>query len=204
MSGYEYPEDEFDGADDDGRVPVGVHRAPAPRWRSWLPLLIVIVVVPVLAWGAVTLMGRAVDSGGPDATAAPSAPAQEAGQQGGPPGEQASSAPPAAEEATPTPTPSASADLTTGVTIHNGTTVNGLAARTGAKLNNAGFTAVTVSPSIYPNSEPPATTVYYASPDHEATAQAIAQALGVTNIVESAQQAQSNPIVIILRTDYQE
>ena len=64
MSGYEYPEDEFDGADDDGRVPVGVHRAPAPRWRSWLPLLIVIVVVPVLAWGAVTLMGRAVDSGG--------------------------------------------------------------------------------------------------------------------------------------------
>ena len=39
MSRYEYPEDEFDAADDEGPVPVGVHRAPVPGWRSWVPLL---------------------------------------------------------------------------------------------------------------------------------------------------------------------
>ena len=58
MSRYEYPEDEFDAADDEGPVPVGVHRAPVPGWRSWVPLLAVLIIVPLLAWGAVQLLGH--------------------------------------------------------------------------------------------------------------------------------------------------
>ena len=58
MSNYSYPQDEFDVAEDE-RVPVGVHRASVPAWRSWLPLLIILVVVPALAWGAVKLLGTA-------------------------------------------------------------------------------------------------------------------------------------------------
>ena len=58
MSRYEYPEDEFDAADDEGPVPVGVHRAPVPGWRSWVPLLAVLIIVPLLAWGAVRLLGH--------------------------------------------------------------------------------------------------------------------------------------------------
>ena len=56
VSNYDYPEDEFDVGDDDGPVPVGVHRAQVPRWRSWVPLLAIIIIVPALAWGAVTLI----------------------------------------------------------------------------------------------------------------------------------------------------
>ena len=103
MSRYEYPEDEFDAADDEGPVPVGVHRAPVPGWRSWVPLLAVLIIVPLLAWGAVQLLGR-----------------------------------------------------------------------------------------------------HGARPAAEATARAVGQALGITNIVESAAEAQSNPIVIVLRTDFEE
>ena len=55
VSNYDYPEDEFDVGEDDGPVPVGVHRAQVPRWRSWVPLLAIIIIVPALAWGAVTL-----------------------------------------------------------------------------------------------------------------------------------------------------
>ena len=52
VSNYDYPEDEFDVGEDDGPVPVGVHRAQVPRWRSWVPLLAIIVIVPALAWGS--------------------------------------------------------------------------------------------------------------------------------------------------------
>ena len=55
VSNYDYPEDEFDVGEDEGPVPVGVHRAQVPRWRSWVPLLAIIIIVPALAWGAVTL-----------------------------------------------------------------------------------------------------------------------------------------------------
>ena len=184
MTPYEYPEDEFDSPADDGPDPIGVHREPVPAWRSWLPLLAVLIIVPLLAWGAVSLLGSRSASPTETTTTA------------------------AAASATPTATASATlagdADMTTGVTVHNGTSTSGLGTRTGEKLTNAGFTAVTVSQGMYSLAEPTTTTVYYASPDDQSTAQAVAQALGVTEVVESATEAQSNPIVVVLRDDYQE
>lgn len=184
MTPYEYPEDEFDSPADDGPDPIGVHREPVPAWRSWLPLLAVLIIVPLLAWGAVSLLGSRSASPTETTTTA------------------------AAASATPTATASATlagdADMTTGVTVHNGTSTSGLGTRTGEKLTNAGFTAVTVSQGMYSLAEPTTTTVYYASPDDQSTAEAVAQALGVANVVESATEAQSNPIVVVLRDDYQE
>ena len=79
MSNYQYPDDEFDAADADGPVPVGVHRAQVPAWRSWIPLLAVLIIVPLVAWGAVALLRH---GGAPSSTAtssesgaAPDAPA---------------------------------------------------------------------------------------------------------------------------------
>ena len=70
VSNYDYPEDEFDVGEDDGPVPVGVHRAQVPRWRSWVPLLAIIVIGPALAWGAVTLfLNGTGGSGGSSGTA---------------------------------------------------------------------------------------------------------------------------------------
>ena len=51
---YEYPADEFDEPND-SVLPAGVHRRPLPAWRNWLPLLLIVVIVPALAWGALAL-----------------------------------------------------------------------------------------------------------------------------------------------------
>lgn len=213
MSHYDYPEDEFDARDDDAVAPVGTHRAPVPAWRGWVSLLAVLIIVPLLAWGLVALLGHGAGGSSSTsaatsaATAGSSAAATDAAAAS--PDAAQSAAPAAttaAAEATPTAeaTQAAAADLTKGITIHNGTSTQGLAARTSSKLTNAGFTSVTVSQGIYSPAEPTVTTVYYASADLKATAEAVGSALGVTNVVESAAEAQSNPIVVVLRSDYQE
>ena len=207
MSRYEYPEDEFDAADDEGPVPVGVHRAPVPGWRSWVPLLAVLIIVPLLAWGAVQLLGRHGARPAAEATAAAPASGGGAGApasgSGAPTTEQAPTGQAPTDEAESTATPT-NADLTTGVTIHNGSEVNGLGARTGDRLRNVGYTNIDVQQGIYDNESPTATTIFYAGSDAEATARAIGQTLGITNIVESETEAQSNPVVVILRADFEE
>ena len=80
VSNYDYPEDEFDVGEDDGPVPVGVHRAQVPRWRSWVPLLAILIIVPALAWGAVTLFLNGSGGGSSDAVSS-TQPAQ-SGQAG--------------------------------------------------------------------------------------------------------------------------
>ena len=209
MSRYEYPEDEFDAADDEGPVPVGVHRAPVPGWRSWVPLLAVLIIVPLLAWGAVRLLGH--HGARPAAGSTTAAPASGGGGGSGAPASGGQTPATGQPPATGTPTngaeptaASTNADLTTGVTIHNGAGVNGLGARTGDRLRNAGYTNVEVQQGTYDNASPTTTTIFYADSDSESTARSVGQALGITNIVESAAEAQSNPIVIILRSDFEE
>ena len=87
-----------------------------------------------------------------------------------------------------------------GITVHNGTDTAGLAARAGSTLEGAGFTAVTVSPGVYSEATPTDSTVYYASEDKEAVAKAVAKELGISNVELSAEQASSNPIVVVLRS----
>ena len=188
---------------------MGVHRAQVPAWRSWIPLLAVLIIVPLLAWGAVQLLGRHGARPAAEATAA--APASGGGGGSGAPASggqaPATGQPPATGAPTngaePTAAPT-NADLTTGVTIHNGAGVNGLGARTGDRLRNVGYTNVEVQQGTYDNASPTTTTIFYADSGTEATARAVGQALGITNIVESAAEAQSNPIVIVLRTDFEE
>ena len=206
VSNYDYPEDEFDVGDDDGPVPVGVHRAQVPRWRSWVPLLAIIVIVPALAWGAVTLFLNG--SGGSKSSDAVSSsqPAQSgqaggnknagnknAGNKGG-----AASAKPSASAS-----PSGNVDFTTRVTVANGTNTDGLAKGASEKLTNGGFTAVEVIPGIYENAEPAKSTVYFSSPEARSAAEEIGKRLGVSNVVEGTEEnTQGAPIAVILRDDY--
>ena len=212
VSNYDYPEDEFDVGDDDGPVPVGVHRAQVPRWRSWVPLLAIIVIVPALAWGAVTLFlnGKRIwetFSGSSDAVSS-SQPAQ-GGQAGGNKNADknadsannkagAASAKPSASAS-----PSGNVDFTTRVTVSNGTNTEGLAKGASEKLTNGGFTAVEVIPGIYENAEPAKSTVYFSSPEARTAAQEIGKRLGISNVVEgTAENTQDAPIAVILRDDY--
>ena len=207
MSRYEYPEDEFDAADDEGPVPVGVHRAPVPGWRSWVPLLAVLIIVPLLAWGAVQLLGRHGARPAAESTAAAPASGGGAGaptsEGGAPATEQAPTGQAPTDDAESTATPT-NADLTTGVTVHNGTDITGLAGRTGGRLENAGFTSVVVADGVYTEDDPATTTVFYAASENAATAKAVADALGVSNVVESAEvtASDSSPITVVLRDDY--
>ena len=207
VSNYDYPEDEFDVGDDDGPVPVGVHRAQVPRWRSWVPLLAIIIIVPALAWGAVTLFLNGSGGSGSSDAVSSSQPAQ-GGQAGGNKNAGgadnadnkagAASAKPSASAS-----PSGNVDFTTRVTVANGTNTDGLAKGASEKLTNGGFTAVEVIPGIYENAEPAKSTVYFSSPEARTAAQEIGKRLGISNVVEgTAENTQDAPIAVILRDDY--
>ena len=202
---YEYPADEFDEPND-SVLPAGVHRRPLPAWRNWLPLLLIVVIVPALAWGALALFKVA---GGTNSSVATSIATKMASNKTTAKAKASASAAPKsnatvvttqAPTPTPTPTPTQSIDYTVGITVHNGTNTAGLAARAGSTLEGAGFTAVTVSPGVYSEASPTDSTVYYASEDREPVAKAVAKELGISNVELSAEQASSNPIVVVLRS----
>ena len=207
VSNYDYPEDEFDVGDDDGPVPVGVHRAQVPRWRSWVPLLAIIIIVPALAWGAVTLFLNGSGGSGSSDAVSSSQPAQ-GGQAGGnknadnkgDKGEKggAASAKPSASASA-----SGNVDFNTGVSVANGTNTDGLAKGASEKLTNGGFTAVEVIPGIYENAEPAKSTVYFSSPQARPAAEEVGKRLGISNVVEgTAENTQGASIAVILRDDY--
>lgn len=198
---YEYPADEFDEPND-SVLPAGVHRRPLPAWRNWLPLLLIVVIVPALAWGALALFKVA---GGTNSSVATSIATKMAGNKTTAKAKASASATPKSNATVvttqaPTPTPTQSIDYTVGITVHNGTDTAGLAARAGSTLEGAGFTAVTVSPGVYSEATPTDSTVYYASEDKEPAAKAVAKELGISNVELSAEQASSNPIVVVLRS----
>lgn len=207
VSNYDYPEDEFDVGDDDGPVPVGVHRAQVPRWRSWVPLLAIIIIVPALAWGAVTLFLNSSGGSGSSDAVSSSQPAQ-GGQAGG--NKNADSKGDKGDKggaASANPSASASAsgnvDFNTGVSVANGTNTDGLAKGASEKLTNGGFTAVEVIPGIYENAEPAQSTVYFSSPQARPAAEEVGKRLGITNVVEgTAENTQGASIAVILRDDY--
>ena len=208
VSNYDYPEDEFDVGDDDGPVPVGVHRAQVPRWRSWVPLLAIIVIVPALAWGAVTLFLNGSGGSGSSDAVSSSQPAQ-GGQAGGNKNADknadsannkagAASAKPSASAS-----PSGNVDFTTRVTVANGTNTDGLAKGASEKLTNGGFTAVEVIPGIYEGEEPAKSTIYFSTPEARSAAEEIGKRLGVSNVTEGTEEnTQGAPIAVILRDDY--
>ena len=207
VSNYDYPEDEFDVGDDDGPVPVGVHRAQVPRWRSWVPLLAIIIIVPALAWGAVTLFLNGSGGSGSSDAVSSSQPAQ-GGQAGGnknadskgdkgDKGGAASAKPSASASA------SGNVDFNTGVSVANGTNTDGLAKGASEKLTNGGFTAVEVIPGIYEGEEPAKSTIYFSTPEARSAAEEIGKRLGVSNVTEGTEEnTQGAPIAVILRDDY--
>ncbi len=193
---YPYPADEFDAVVPD--VPVGVHRAPRTAWSRWWPYLVVLLVVPVLAYGAVTFLLRSGDlpvggDAGPGPQAEQPAPEDPAGEDPAAPAD-GTEAPPESEEPAPPPEPV----LSTSVRVLNGARVSGLAARIADELEGAGFTDVT--PDNATSSLPSQSTVYVASEELRPTAELVASTVGVTAIEVDPAQA-SGGIVVVLVSD---
>lgn len=202
---YPYPEDEFDAAEDlDG--PRGVHRAPRSRWRSLLPFAIVLVVFAGLGAGVLVYLSTTdvslpagigsgdttADDTADDAPVDGEAPADEG--EGTDPATDGTAEEPATEEP-----PAPTADLAASVGVLNAAKVAGLAGDTAQTLETAGFTNVTTG--NHSGAGVDGTTVFYAAEAQRVTAEAVAQALGITKVVSSPTEAAAG-ITVVLEADF--
>ncbi|MFH5824916.1 LytR C-terminal domain-containing protein [Georgenia sp. AZ-5] len=203
QSHEDYPEDEFDRAGRD-RSPQGVHRAPRSLGRALLPLIAVVVLAPLLAWGAISLLGGTGGSEPPvataETTAPPAEPTTEAPAEPPAAPTEETSAEPSAEPTEEETEEEAEVDYTAGIAVLNGAGINGLAGDVVAELSSEGFSGGTAAD--YASAAPATTTLYYNNADLAATAQEIGSLLGISNLVESASATQTTDIAIVLRSDY--
>ena len=194
---YPYPEDEFDAISPD--APTGVHRAPRSAWSRWWPFVVVLVVVPALAYGVVTYLSRTGDlplaGGSPQGQEEPAGTGEDPVED--PADAEATPGPedPPVVEPTPEPLPP---DLTVPVSVLNGAGIGGLARTTAAELTAAGFTDV--SPDDATGDLPDESTIYIASEDLRTTADLVATTLGVPTI-EVAPDRVADGISVVLVTD---
>ena len=200
---YPYPPDEFDSAGT--RIPEGAHRKTRSLRSRVAPLVIVMILFPLLAYGLVTWLSDEQGRAGGALVA------EESGTVEEPPTDPATD--PAAEPTTPAPAPPAEEppvetptaepapviDLDRAVEVYNSTGTSGLAARGAAAVEDAGFTAVTAG--NWSGRDPSASVVYYPAAADLATAQAVAAALGIDAVQESADVAREG-IVVVLAADY--
>jgi hypothetical protein len=198
---YGYPDDEFDVSSGHD-VPRGVHREPRSGWSRWWPFVAVIVLAPLLAYGAVALVTHdrgssgggqaAVDDGtdsGDGSTGAATTPA---------PGSTSTSGATSPTNVPTTPASSGSVQSATPVSILNAAKIQGLAARAQTTLKGAGFSAVTTGNST--GTAPKSSTVYYAKPELQATAEKVAQALKVSTVTLDPAKA-GQGVTVVLASD---
>ena len=192
---YPYPADEFDAPPDPG-APRGVHRVPRSAWSRWWPFLAVIVVVPVLAWGAVTLManhGGLPNLAVPGVTETPSDSAT-AAATGGATASAPASAPAQSATTTTPPASGGTVDKTVAVKVLNASGVAGAAAKAATKLTNAGFTSVSAGNSTTTVKQ---SVVYYATAAQQPAAALAASTLGITAVTHSPTQAGTGITVVL-------
>ncbi|MGV8967122.1 MAG: LytR C-terminal domain-containing protein [Cellulomonas sp.] len=190
---YAYPPDEFDTVER-GSVPRGVHRATRSTWRRVWPFLLVIVLFPAIAYGAVSYW-----SGERNGTPAASSSSAGAVVPQETPAETPAETPVETPAETPVETPAvtiAPADLTTPVVVFNATTTGGLAAGAALVLTDAGWTDVTTDNFVGTETT---SSVLFASAELATTAQAAADKLGIATV---ALDDTVTDIQVILAKDY--
>lgn len=193
---YPYPPDEFDSAAASGG-PRGVHRKPLSTWRRWTGFIVVLLVFPALAYGAVTI---AAGWDGFPGSSGPTAGADTGDDSAA--GEETPEPTEPAPEPTPTETPTPEvppADLSRSVIVENATPTAGLAAGGAETLQAAGFTAVDTA--NWDGADTTTSAVYYPAAADLGTAQAVAAALGIASVQESADVA-GDVIRAVLAEDF--
>ena len=196
-----------DAFDNPPKGPVGVHRGPRSLSVRALPYLLVVVLAVLCGlgvWAAVsgslpwqqthTEASRVISSHLPKRSASSSASSsatatdQASQEQTSEPSSQSPSA--SASSSSPAPV----VNRGTQVTVINGTRVNGYAGKKRQVLVNAGYTAVTASNPQ--DALPGVSTVRYRNEADKATAQEVANLLGITQVEQSS--VASTPVEAIL------
>ena len=211
----QYPEDEFDSIPEGG--PVGIHRKPRSPWRAVLPFFIVLLLVPLLAWGITALVrNRASDEGfvfveeEQSTEQVQSEPEELVVEEDGneeviieddpEAGPTAAPDDPLSTEGTVSEQP---AEITgevfydTSIAVLNASGIAGLAGQNTQQLLDAGFVNAWSGNSA--DTGTPENTVYYTNSDLAATAQQVAQVLGISAIVEDSAVTGGTGIVVLLR-----
>jgi cytoskeletal protein RodZ len=184
----------------------GAHRARRGVWVELLPTAAVLLAVVLIGLGAWALTrstastiqsSGTVDVGSPSQGTAPTAPTS------GSPSPTAS-ATPSSSAGTPTSQtasspPAGSVDRSTPVTVLNATRTSGLAGSVAATLRTSGWTVPTTD--NYRRAQPP-TTVYYATADQRATAQAVADDVGGDPRVQQSSEFGPDRITVVIGSDY--
>jgi hypothetical protein len=199
---YPYPPDEFDQVDLNSR-PKEVHAARRGAWSRVWPFLLVIVLVPSIAFVAVHFLADRLPGGDPADTPPAAGPSQD--ESIAPPSEQPSEPAEPAESNTPEPPPTSEApppppepvvDKTVKVTVYNAGQTKGAAAAAAEQLTTAGFTQAA---SAYPPNpaEPAAATVYYSTEVQKDTAAEVARVLAITAVELNPQVAGGNVVGVV-------
>ena len=204
MAHKEYPVDEFDRLASDRKVR-GAHRRPESNRKWWIALVVILVGAPLLGWALVNWAGHTPDSTackGSESTAivtdsptvapTPTATAEPTAMQ-------------TTETAEPQETeePLAEADLSTPIQVRNASLIAGHAAAMQQELYDAGYT--NVGADNYPDTSPEVSQVYYPDASYEATALAVAEALGIPadadHVIEGGGTEGTGVIVVVLAGD---
>jgi cytoskeletal protein RodZ len=174
----------------------GAHRARMSPLIASLPIIAVVAVVVAVIALAWTLFGGTLFGGDPGNTIAASVTPQPSISSASP----STSAAPSTGASTPSTgsTASAEVDKAESVTVLNSTGTAGLARKAAAALQDKGWTKVQAS---YTSAAARPTTVFYATSGQKATAQALADDLGVGLVKKSAAMA-GDGITVVLGTDY--
>lgn len=172
-----FPRDRFDSIPH-GIERVGAHRAPARRGARWVAFgwaALATVVLVALGIGSVMLLNDRLNFGDPGTAATPS--------------------PMPVATAAPTIAPDVP------VTVLNGTTTAGLAARAGEALTAAGIPVGTTANAS--EDDLTETVVYYATADLEGAARGVALAVPEAEVRLSETFAEiGTPLVLVVGSDY--
>lgn len=197
---YPYPEDEFDVAGSAGG-PEGVHRAERSTARKVAPWIVVLLVVPLIAFGIVFYLSQNdADMGGlfNDDEPAPTQPTDDAdspepdaGEGTAGEGEGEEEEPDADEaEEEPDAEPPAPVDREVRVQVLNATGISGLAGVSSETLQADGFSSV--APDNYRGGGTRAKSVVkYTHEELKPTAEQVAQVLGIDDVVEDPEPGDS-------------
>jgi len=201
---YPYPRDEFDNADAASR-PKEVHAARRTTWSKVWPFIVVIVVVPVMAFGVVKFIASWNDPANNEPLDTEAAPTvtqtlTDTATAPGPevtPGEDDPTEPAATEVANTLKPP----DRTLPVVILNAKGESGLAAKAQTLLRTDSWADVSVA-DYRGEATDGLSTVYYAKKAQLSSARVIAGILQVDTIKKDKRQTNGGAITVILRQDY--
>lgn len=205
-----FPPDEFD--DLVTSAPVGVHRRPRSPWRPVITFLVIIIVAPLLAWALVWALQTWIGSDSGDVSTvtqqgADVSQSQDISTTGdvGEAEETGSTADDAAAETTtiePEETETEEEEpeepevvYSTAVQVLNNTDRTGYAWQQANELESAGFGNVNSGNAT--GWATTVTTVYYASEDLEATAQEVADILGIDRVQLETESVTSGIVVVL-------